>query len=82
VAHYLIMLQEAYLVAPLEKFATRAQRRRSLPRKLVALNNALLSAMHPDGAPDPVKETQRFGSWVENGWVALAVNQGQRVTRE
>jgi predicted AAA+ superfamily ATPase len=80
VAHYLTMLQEAYLVAPLEKFATRAHRRRSAPPKLVTLNNALLSAMHPDGPPDPAKEPARFGAWVENACLALAVNQGQRVT--
>jgi predicted AAA+ superfamily ATPase len=62
VAHYLTMLQEAYLVAPLEKFATRAHRRRSAPPKLVTLNNALLSAMHPSGPPDPAKEPARFGA--------------------
>jgi uncharacterized protein len=80
VAHYLAMLQEAYLVSPLERFSTRAHRRRSAPPKLVTLNNALLSAMHPDGPPDPAKEPQRFGAWVENACLAFAVNQGQRVT--
>jgi predicted AAA+ superfamily ATPase len=79
VAHYLTMFQEAYLVAPLEKFAIRAHRRRSAPPKLVTLNNALLSAMHPEGAPDPAREPQRFGAWVENACLAFAVNQGQRV---
>jgi len=79
-AHYLTMLQEAYLVAPLEKFATRAYRRRSAPPKLLTLSNALLSAMHPDGPPDPAKEPQRFGAWVENACLAFALNQGQRVT--
>jgi predicted AAA+ superfamily ATPase len=62
VSHYLTMLQEAYLVTPLEKFARRAHRRRSAPPKLVMLNNALLSAMHPEGAPDPAKESPRFGA--------------------
>src|SRR5579875_170026 len=80
VAHYLTLLQEAYLVAPLEKFAIRAHRRRSAPSKLVTLNNALLSAMHPAGAPDPAKDAARFGAWVENACLAFAVNQGQRVT--
>ena len=80
VAHYLLMLQEAYLVASLEKFATRAYRRRSAPPKLVILNNALLSAMHPDGPPNPSEEPQRFGAWVENACLAFAVNQGQMVT--
>jgi hypothetical protein len=80
VAHYLLMLQEAYLVASLEKFATRTHRRRSAPPKLVILNNALLSAMHSDGPPNPSEEPARFGAWVENACLAFAVNQGQRVT--
>jgi predicted AAA+ superfamily ATPase len=80
VAHYLAMLQEAYLVSPLERFSTRAHRRRSAPPKLVTLNNALLSAMHPDGPPDRTKDPPRFGAWVENASLALGVNQGQRVT--
>ncbi len=80
VAHYLALLQDAYLVAPLEKFSQRAHRRRAAPPKLVTLNNALLSAMHPDGPPDPAREPARFGLWTENACLAFAVNQGQRVT--
>jgi uncharacterized protein len=80
VAHYLLMLQEAYLVASLEKFATRAHRRRSAPPKLLILNNALLSAMHSGGPPNPSEEPARFGAWVENACLAFAVNQGQSVT--
>ena len=41
---------------------------------------ALLSAMHPDGPPDPAREPERFGFWVENACLAFGVNQGQRVT--
>jgi Domain of unknown function (DUF4143) len=80
VAHYLALLEDAYLVAPLERFSIRADRRRAAPPKLVTLNNALLSAMHPDGPPDPSREPERFGFWVENACLAFAVNQGQRVT--
>jgi uncharacterized protein len=80
VAHYLALLEDAYLVAPLERFSIRAHRRRAAPPKLVTLNNALLSAMHPDGPPDPSGEPERFGFWVENACLAFAVNQGQRVT--
>ena len=79
-AHYLILLEEAYLVAPLEKFSMRAHRQRAAPPKLVTLNNALLSAMHAEGAPDAGREPDRFGRWVENACLAFAVNQGQRVT--
>jgi hypothetical protein len=80
IAHYLSLLQDAYLVAPLERFSTRAARRRAAPPKLVTLNNALLTAMNPDGAPDPVREPERFGFWVENACLAFAINQGQSVS--
>jgi predicted AAA+ superfamily ATPase len=79
VAHYLALLQDAYLVAPLEKYSTQALRRRASPPKLVVLNNALISAMHPDGPPDPAREPDRFGFWVENACLAFAINQGQQV---
>jgi hypothetical protein len=80
VAHYLGLLQDAYLVAPLERFSQQAHRRRAAPPKLLTLNNGLLSAMHPQGPPDPAREPARFGAWVENACLAFAVNQGQRAT--
>ena len=80
VAHYLALLQDAYLIAPLEKYATQIARRRAAPPKIVVLNNALLSAMHPDGAPDQKQDPSRFGQWVENACMAFAVNQNQQVT--
>jgi predicted AAA+ superfamily ATPase len=45
----------------------------------LVLNNALLSASHPNGAPDPAREPERFGVWVENACLAFAINQGQQV---
>jgi hypothetical protein len=80
VAHYLKLLEDAYLVAPLEKYSERVLRRRASPSKLVTLNNALLTAIDPDGSPDPEREPARFGFWVENACLAFAVNQGQGVT--
>src|SRR6266568_350386 len=80
VAHYLALLQDAYLIAPLEKYSSQAHRRRASPPKLVVLNNALLSAMHPNGVPDRAREPERFGFWVENACLAFAINQGQQVT--
>jgi len=79
-AHYLALLQDAYLVAALEKFAKRAIRQRAAPPKLGTLNNALLSAMHPEGPPDEQRDGARFGAWIENACLAAAVNHGQRVT--
>ena len=80
VAHYLKLLEDAYLVAGLEKFSMKSHRRRAAPPKLVVLNNALLSAMHPEGPPDPGREPARFGAWVENACLAYALNQGQMVS--
>jgi predicted AAA+ superfamily ATPase len=35
--------------------------------------------MHPDG-PDPDREPAKFGLWLENRYLAFAINQGQPVT--
>lgn len=80
VAHYLELLQDAYLVAPLEKYSPELSRRRASPPKLVTLNNGLLSAVHPAGAPNRQREPERFGCWVENACLAFGVNQGQHVS--
>lgn len=78
-AHYLTLLEEAYLVAALQKYGEREHRRRAAPPKLITLNNALLSAFDPRGAPDPNQEPEQFGLWVENACLAFAYNAGQRV---
>ena len=80
VAHYLGLLQDAYLIAPLEKYSVQVHRRRSAPPKIVVLNNALLSATHSNGILDPVREPERFGFLVENACLAFAINQGQQVS--
>lgn len=79
VAHYLSLLEQAYLVAPIEKHSARVVRRRAAPPKLVVLNNALISALHPDGPPDPEREPARFGQWLENACLAHAWNTGHHV---
>lgn len=80
ISHYLALLEEAYLVAALEKYAARALRSRAAPPKLVVLSNALLAGTDPRGAPDAGQEPERFGAWVENACLAHAHNSGQRVT--
>lgn len=79
IAHYLQLLEEAYLVAPLPKHAVRPARRRAAPPKLVPLSNALCAVVDPQGVPDPRGEPQRFGHWVENACLAFAWNAGQSV---
>ena len=80
IAHYLSLLEEAYLVAPLMKFASRPARRRAAPPKLVTLNNALVAVMDPQGIVDPATDPGRFGAWVENACLAHAWSSGQRVS--
>jgi hypothetical protein len=79
IAHYLSLLEEAFLIAALPKHARRALRRRGAPPKIVVLNQALLAASDPEGAPEPTREPARFGVWVENACLAHAWNAGQRV---
>lgn len=79
IAHYLALLEEAFLVAPLSKFAARATRQRAAPPKLVPLNNAILAATDVRGAPERSASPERWGAWVENACLAFAWNAGQRV---
>jgi predicted AAA+ superfamily ATPase len=79
IAHYLGLLEEAFLIAPLAKYSTRPARQRSAPPKLVPLNNALVAVMDPRGIPDRVTDPERWGIWVENACLAYAWNAGQRV---
>jgi hypothetical protein len=79
IAHYLDLLEEAYVVAPLEKHASRPARQRAAPPKLVTLSNALLAVVDPRGIPDAAREPARFGAWVENACLASAWNAGYRV---
>jgi uncharacterized protein len=80
IAHYLELLEEAYLVAPLKKHAARSSRRRSSPPKLVTLSNAFLAVVDPQGIPTNDTDPARFGSWVENACLAHAWNCGQHVS--
>lgn len=80
IAHYLALLEEAYLVAPLLKHSESPMRRRAAPPKLITLSNALLAVVDPRGIPDPIADSARFGAWVENACLAHAWNAGQRVT--
>jgi hypothetical protein len=80
IAHYLALLEEAFLVAPLPKYSTRAARRRAAPPKLVTLNNALVAVVDPQGLADRASDPARYGAWVENACLAHAWNSGQGVS--
>jgi hypothetical protein len=80
IAHYLALLEEAFLVAPLPKYAKGVTRSRSSPPKLVTLSNALVAVMAPQGITGTDPDTARFGLWVENACLAHAWNAGQHVS--
>ena len=79
VAHYLDLLQEAYLIAPLQKYSRHPARGRAAPPKLVTLSNALLAVTDPRGIPDMKTKSERRGHWIENVCLAHAWNSGQQV---
>ncbi len=80
IAHYLSVLEDAFLVAAIEKYSPRAVRRRAAPPKLVVLNNALMAALDPQGSPEQAQAPERYGGWVENACLAYVWNAGQRLT--
>jgi predicted AAA+ superfamily ATPase len=80
VAHYLALLEEAFLVAAVGKYGNTPARRRAAPPKLITLNNALLAVSDPRGIPDRSTDPPRLGAWIENACLAHAWNSGQRVS--
>jgi predicted AAA+ superfamily ATPase len=80
IAHYLRLLEDAFLVGTLPKHGRGAVRRRAAPPKLVVLNQALLVAAHPDGMPERDRDPAGFGRWVENACLSCAWNAEQRVS--
>jgi predicted AAA+ superfamily ATPase len=79
IAHYLELLEEGYLVAPIAKYSSRTARSRSSPPKLITLSNAFLAVMHSRGTEGLGSDPARFGSWVENACLAHAWNAGQQL---
>lgn len=80
IAHYLGILEEAFLASPAQKFSEKPLRRRSAPPKIIVLNNGLLVAMDPRGFPVSSEDPSRLGAWIENACAAAAWNAGQSVT--
>jgi predicted AAA+ superfamily ATPase len=79
IAHYLGLLEEAFLVKPVRRFSGAEIRRRKSPPKLVMLNNALLCAVGSGSPPTAAGEPGRWGRWVENACLAHAINAGREV---
>lgn len=79
VAHYLNLLEEAYLVSPVQKYSARELRRRASPPKVVPLSNALLAASAIGDPPLPGNDPTAWGRWVENACLAFAIGCEQTV---
>ncbi len=79
IAHYLALLEEAYLIAPVSKHSPSPRRGRAAPPKLVTLDNALLAVVDPRGIPEPAADPARYAAWVENACLAHAWNAGQQL---
>jgi uncharacterized protein len=80
IAHYLQLLEEAFLVAAVRKYSQSPARRRASPPKLVTLSNALVAVTDSRGVPNRASDPARFGAWVENACLAFAWNAGQDVS--
>ncbi|MEO8198692.1 MAG: ATP-binding protein [Thermoanaerobaculia bacterium] len=79
IAHYLEVLEAAFMVAGVRKYSRQAIRRRASPPKLILLNQGLLAAhslREASRQPDAPAVASRE---VENACIALAWNAGQEV---
>ncbi len=79
IAHYLGLLERAYLMAPLSKWSRGEPRRRSSPPKLIPLSNAFLAATRQSAPPLPESDPAEWGAWLENACIAFALNAGHTV---
>ena len=79
IAHYLSLLEEAYLVTASRKFSGREVRRRASSPKLVPLNNAFLAASRSDDPPTAQSSPDVWGRWVENACLAFVIGCEQTV---
>jgi predicted AAA+ superfamily ATPase len=80
IAHYLQLLEQAYLVAPMQKFSERGMRRRAAPPKLIVLNQGIVAALAVHAQSSAIDQTSLPGHWLENACAALAWNCGQNVS--
>jgi hypothetical protein len=79
IAHYLNLLDEAYLVSSAPKHSDRELRRRASPPKVVPLSNAFLAASLMGEPPLPGNDPAAWGIWLENACLAFAIAGEQTV---
>jgi hypothetical protein len=79
IAHYLTLLEEAYLVSASRKYSAKEVRRRASSPKLVPLNNAFLAASRAGDPPTAQSLPDVWGRWVENACLGYAIGCEQTV---
>lgn len=79
IAHYLQLLEQAYLISTIRKHSSRELRRRASPPKLIVLNNAFLASAAQQDPPTHASSPELWGRWVENACLAFAIANDQSV---
>jgi uncharacterized protein len=74
-SHYLLFLEQAGLLAGLEKFSPDQARRRAAPPKFQVFNNALMSALSGKGFQEVQDDHALWGRWVESAVGAHLLNK-------
>ena len=73
-AHYLTLLEAAFLVSGLPAFSKGEIRKRASSPKLILWNNALVNSLSPASFPDVLGDAGRWGRLVENAVGAHLLN--------
>lgn len=73
-AHYLTLLESAFLVSGLPRFSRGEARRRGTSPKLILWNNALINALNPKSFADAIADPSWWGRLVENAVGAHLLN--------
>ncbi|MCX5797013.1 MAG: ATP-binding protein [Elusimicrobia bacterium] len=78
-ANYLELIAGAFLVESIRKFSPQAARVRTSSPKLIARNNALVTALRGVPFEETLKDRAFYGHLVENAVGAALLNAGERV---
>ena len=79
IAHYLHLLEDAYLVTTAMKYSAAPLRQRATPPKLIPLSNAFATSGLPAAPPTRETHPALWGRWVENACLAYAWAHQQEV---
>jgi len=74
-AHYVTLLESAFLVSGLDVFSKGVVRQRAGSPKLIVWNNALVNALSPLSFEETLRDTVQWGRLVENAVGAYLLNR-------